>query len=145
MSRLRIPLGLPISIAVLLVLGFIAGPVVRSRFTEEQRAANVFLEAIPFLLIFVAIILAFITLIVLAARSLNGRVSQLVYQRIERVVIAGIVLGIIGMFQPWWFVAYRYGFSVLLVSTLAFILWSHIQPKGKQRQEELTSVSISES
>ncbi len=145
MSRLRIPLGLPISIAMLLVLGFIAGPVVRSRFTEEQRAANVFLEAIPFLLIFVAIILAFITLIVLAARSLNGRVSQLVYQRIERVVIAGIVLGIIGMFQPWWFVAYRYGFSVLLVSTLAFILWSHIQPKGKQRQEELTSVSISES
>lgn len=144
MSWLPVPRGLLISIVVLLVLGSIAGPVVRSSFTEEQRAANVFLEAIPFILTFAAIILAFIAVIVLAARSLNDRISQDTYRRIERVVIAGIVLGIVGMFQPWWFAVYRYGFVLLLVSTLSFILWSHIRPEGVRPQEELTSVSISE-
>ncbi len=65
LSRPRVSLGLPISIAILLILGSIAGPLIRSNFTEKERAANVFLEAIPFILIFVAIILTFITLIVL--------------------------------------------------------------------------------
>lgn len=144
MSRLRVPIGLPISVVVLLVLGVISGPLIRSRFTEEQRAANVFLDAIPFILIFVAVVMIFITLIALAASALNNRVSTRTYQRVERVVIAGIVLGVVGMFQPWWFLAYKYGFTVLLISTLAFILWSHIRPRGVRRQEELTSTSVSE-
>ncbi len=46
MSRLRIPLALPISIVALLILGAISGPLIRSNFPEEARAANVFLEAI---------------------------------------------------------------------------------------------------
>jgi hypothetical protein len=32
------------------------------------------------------------------------------------------------LFQPWSFVFYRYGFVLLLASTLSFILWSHIMP-----------------
>ena len=40
--------------------------------------------------------------------------------------IGGIVLGIIMMFQPWVFVLFRYGFYLLLFSTLAFIVWSHV-------------------
>lgn len=144
MPRLRVPIGLPISVVVLLALGFLSGPLIRSNFTEEERAANVFLDAIPFILIFVAIVLVFVTLISLVASALNNRISIRTYRRVERVVIAGIVLGVVAMFQPWWFLAYKYGFSVLLVATLAFILWSHIQPRGVHRHEELTSVSITD-
>jgi hypothetical protein len=52
-------------------------------------------------------------------------------------------MGVVGMFQPWLQILYKFGFLVLLVSTLAFILWSHIVPQGVRRTEELSSVSIS--
>jgi hypothetical protein len=135
LSRPRVPLGLPISIAILLILGSVAGPLIRSNFTEKERAANVFLEAIPFILIFVAIILTFITLIVLVASALNDNIPRRTHQFVERIIIFGIVGGVIGMFQPWWFLAYKYGFSVLLISTLSFILWSHIRPQRALRNQ----------
>ena len=135
LSRPRVPLGLPISVAILLILGSIAGPLIRSNFTEKERAANVFLEAIPFILIFVAIILTFITLIVLTASVLNDNIPRRTHQFVERIIIFGIVGGVIGMFQPWWFLAYKYGFSVLLISTLSFILWSHIRPRRALRNQ----------
>ena len=134
LSRPRIPLGLPISVAILLILGSIAGPLIRSSFTEKERAANVFLEAIPFILIFVAIILTFITLISLVASILNDNIARRTHQLVERIIMFGIVGGVIGMFQPWWFLVYKYSFVFLLVSTLLFILWSHIRPKRELRQ-----------
>ena len=133
-SRPRVPIGLLISIAILLMLGSIAGPLIRSSFTEKERAANVFLEAIPFILIFVAIILTFITLIVLVGSLLNDNIPRQTHQLVERFIIFGIVGGVIGMFQPWWFLVYKYSFMLLLVSTLSFILWSHIRPKRELRQ-----------
>ena len=135
LSRPRVPLGLPISVVTLLILGSIAGPLIRSNFTEKERAANVFLEAIPFILIFVAIILTFITLIVLVASVLNDNIPRRTHHLVERIIIFGIVGGVIGMFQPWWFLAYKYGFSVLLISTLSFILWSHVRPKRALRNQ----------
>ena len=102
-SRPRVPIGLLISIAILLILGSIAGPVIRSSFTEKERAANVFLEAIPFILIFVAIILTFITLISLVASVLNDNIARRTHTMIERIIMFGIVGGVIGLFQPWWF------------------------------------------
>ena len=134
LSRPRVPLGLPISVAILLILGSIAGPLIRSNFTEKERAANVFLEAIPFILIFVAIILTFITLISLVASVLNDHIARQTHQMVERIIMFGIVGGVIGMFQPWWFLVYKYSFMFLLVSTLSFILWSHIRPKRELRQ-----------
>ena len=134
-SRPRVPIGLLISIAMLLILGSIAGPLIRSNFTEKERAANVVLEAIPFILIFVAIILTFITLITLVASVLNDNIPRRTHQLVERIIIFGIVGGVIGMFQPWWFLAYKYGFSVLLISTLSFILWSHIRPRRALRNQ----------
>jgi hypothetical protein len=144
MSKFRLPLGLPISIVVLLVLGAIAGPLIRSNFSEEARVANVFLDAIPFILVFVAIILAFISIIVIAGNFLNDRIPQSRYLWIERLMIIGIVLGVVGMFQPWWFLAYRYGFNLLLISTLGFILWSHIRPRREQRQAKTKGMPVSE-
>ena len=40
------------------------------------------------------------------------------------------------MFQAVAMVFYTYGFSVLLFSTLAYILWSHVTPAFEDVQEE---------
>jgi hypothetical protein len=143
-KRPRIPVGLLISILVLLVLGAIAGPIIQSLATPEQLANNILLGAIPFILIFIAIVLAFIALIVMVASVLNQNIAPRPYRLVESLLIAGIVLGIVGMFQPWLHVLYKYGFLVLLVSTLGYILWSHITPKGIQRQEEIGGLSLSD-
>lgn len=144
LSRLRVPLALPVSIVVLLVLGFAAGPIIEARTTEEQLAQNVLLSAIPFILIFVAIILVYITLIVMAASVLDGNISRDVHRPIELGLIGGIVVGVTGMFQPWIFGLYRIGFLILLVSTLAYILWSHITPAGVRRRESVGGVAVRE-
>jgi Na+-driven multidrug efflux pump len=140
--RPRVPKGLLIAIAILLILGLISNPIIRSLATPEQLAQNVLLNAIPFILIFAAIILAFIAVISLVADALNNKISQRLYKVIERLLIGGIILGIFGMLQPWLHLAYKYGFLLLLFSTLGFILWSHVTPKRETRGGEIEKVSI---
>lgn len=136
MRRPRAPLALPAIAVALIVLGFAASRLIPTMVTEQQLATNVLLSAIPFILIFVGILLLYITLIVLVASSLNGVVSQRAFRVITRVIIAGILLGIVGMFQPWAMAFYTRGFTVLLISTLAYILWSHVTPAFEDVQEE---------
>jgi Na+-driven multidrug efflux pump len=140
-QRIRIPKGLFITIAILLVLGIISGPIIRSLASEEQMNRNVLLSALPFIFIFAAIILGFIAVIVMVASVLNNQISPRVHKIIEYSLIAGIVLGVFGMFQPWIFEGYRYGFLLLLFSTLGFILWSHVSPRREQQQEEIGSAT----
>lgn len=142
--RFPVPIGLPISVVVLLILGAVANPIISSIFTEKQLSTNVILSAIPFVCIFAAIVLAFITLVAFVASLLNHNIPPEVYRPIELTFIGGIALGILGMFQPWLFLAFRVGFFVLLFSTLGFILWSHVIPKGVQHSEDVGGVSISE-
>jgi len=137
--RFRIPVGLFIAIAVTLILGLVASPLISSLTTPKQRATNVLLSAIPFILIFVAILLTFISLIKMSANLLNDNISPRIFRIVETVLIVGIVLGILGMFQPWLIIFYKYGFIVLLVSTLGFIWWSHIKPKEERRQDDTGS------
>jgi hypothetical protein len=56
--------------------------------------------------------------------------SRRTYSRVERVIIALMLLGIVGMFQPFAIALYRYGFLLLLFSTIGFIIISHIVPKA---------------
>jgi Na+-translocating ferredoxin:NAD+ oxidoreductase RnfE subunit len=135
-KKLPVPVALPISVVVLLILGLIAGPIIKSTASEEQLATNVLLSAIPFILIFAAIILAFISLIVLASNLLSHKIPERIYRPIERIVIAGIVLGVIGMFQPWSFALYRIGFFMVLIFWLCFVLWNHVKPKGEEIAQE---------
>lgn len=123
-----VPIGLPISAVILLILGLIANPLIKNNATEEQLARNVILSAIPFILIFAAIIITFMSLIWFMASRLNDRISPRIYQPIEWMLMGGIVFGILLMFQPWVFILFRVGFLMLLVSTLTYILWSHIRP-----------------
>jgi|SRR5690606_10497522 hypothetical membrane protein len=97
-----------------------------------------------FLAGFVVILLGFIFFIAKVSGRLSGKISQRRYDLVERVIIAGIFLGIVGMFQPWMHAAYRAGFLVLLFSTLAFIVWSHVTPQTTRRNEEIGPVSVSD-
>lgn len=135
-KRPRAPIVLPVIAVFLLVLGLLAGRFIQARATPEQLADNILLSALPFVLIFVAILLGFITLIVLIGNAFNNKIDPRIHSIILNILIAGIVLGIIGMFQPWIFEAYTYGFVLLLVSTLGFIVWSHVAPRREREQEE---------
>jgi hypothetical protein len=137
-------MALPIIIIVLLSLGLLAGPFISSRTTPEQLADNVLLSAIPFLLIFVAILLTFISLIVIVGSMLNNNVPARIYKIIESFLIAGIVFGVLGMFQPWFFYGYKYGFVLLLVSLLLFMVWSHVSPRRETLEQEEESDAMGE-
>lgn len=140
--RPRLPIALPIIIVVLLVLGILAGPYLQSHYSPETLGKNVLLDAIPFILIFVAILLVYISVIIIVGSYLNNNISARSFRLVESILIAGIVVGVVGMFQPWLFKAYTYGFVILLVSTLSFILWSHVVPKSEKFQEEVSRTPV---
>ena len=52
--------------------------------------------------------------------------SRRLYRTLERIFIAMIALGIIGMFQSLQIELYTWGFHILLVGTLAFIVLIHL-------------------
>ena len=138
-----------LGVAVLFwIVGIALIPVVNS-VDAKTKADNVILNGIPFILIFIGVILAFIDFIIWMATRLNNKISEKTYRPIERVLIAGIVLGVIGMFQPFTVVLYTLGFVVLLVSTLSYIAWSHVTPRiaidrASHPHGGLGSVSIGE-
>lgn len=135
-------------IVLVIAIGFVvAGIVTQSAIqslSTKELTDNPLLSGVPFLLIFVGILLTYIDFIIWLATKLNHRVSQKVFRPIERILIAGIVLGIIGMFQPFVMALYTLGFLMLFISLLSYIAWSHIVPQGAQRVAEIGSVSISE-
>jgi hypothetical protein len=127
----------PISAALILsALGVAAFFLIQGTATPEQLAQNVLLSALPFILIFVAIILLFASLIIFTSARLSRKIAVLPHRIIETIAMAGIVLGIFSIFQPWLFILYQPGFLVLLFSTLFFILWSHVEPKRLLLHEE---------
>ena len=130
--RPRVPIALPVIAFVLLILGILATPYIKSHYTVEELGKNVLLNAIPFVLIFAAILLGYITLIVLMVSYLSDNISARSFRIVESILIAGIVIGVVGMFQPWFFFAYTYGFLLLLISIFSFIGWSHIVPKSEK-------------
>ena len=83
-----------------------------------------------------AIIVFYISFIWALATALKEVISPRTYTIVMRIIIAGILLGIVGMFQPWAMAFYTYGFILLLTSTLTYIVWSHITPKVEDVQEE---------
>lgn len=134
-QRIRPPRPLAIIGLALIALGIVWVAFIQPTLSEETRRDAIFLGAVPFLAIFIGILLMFIFSIFVAASRLNGVISQRIYRPVELAIIGGILLGVFGMFQPWVMWGYTYGFLLLLVSTLAFILWSHITPRAEQYDE----------
>ncbi len=85
-------------------------------------------QATIFMIGFIVILGLFIYFIRRVSQRYSDRIDAASFARIERVIIGGIVLGVVGMFQPWLFAGYKLGFQLLLLSTLAFIVWSHVTP-----------------
>lgn len=93
------------------------------------------MQAAIFITGFLIILGLFITFIRWVSHRLSERIAQSTFALVERIIIGGIVLGVLGMFQPWLFIGYKIGFFVLLFSTLAFIVWSHVTPAATQYDE----------
>jgi hypothetical protein len=55
--------------------------------------------------------------------------SHRTYQLVERAIMALMIAGMVGMFQPLVREAFGPSFLVLLFSTIGFIIVSHITPK----------------
>jgi hypothetical protein len=110
----------------LFVLAFIFSSLIPTLPEVTQR--SVLIQAVPFFMTFVGILLIFILLIVLVALRFNGKVPRRTYKGIENLTIAGILFATVCLFNPWSIVPFRYGFLLLLASTLTFILWSHVIP-----------------
>lgn len=125
----RVPWGLLIAAAILFPAGLVARYLIATYTTPKQLAQNVFLNAVPFVLMFVAVLLVFIALVVFVSRTYSGNMRQRTYKVGETIVIGCMLFGIVGIFQPWIMAWYTYGFVVLLIATLAFIVWSHIAPR----------------
>ncbi len=136
-SRVRLLIGFFVSAATLIVLGIIGQPLILQWTTPEARSDNALLGGIPFILIFVGIVVAYIGAITLLATLVNHKIPAPIYNPILNLLIAGIVLGIVGLFQPFLFVLYRIGFWVLLISLVGYMAWSHVVPKTIRRQEEV--------
>lgn len=119
--------------AVLLVLFGLLFP--------RDAGDSVLIRSIPFVAIFIAIILTYILLIFLIALTFNGKVPYRTYRPIELSIILGIVVGVVCLFQPWQLISYKYGFLLLLSTTLFFIMWSHVRPQSQQAGEGLTRFS----
>ena len=70
--------------------------------------------------------------LLLLALGTIGTLARQVLQKnylariIERMTVVGMMVGILGMLQPWQIWLYENGFYVLAISTLGFIIVSHI-------------------
>lgn len=126
-------------IVVGIVLALISPSIVAS--LDEATQSLVLVQALPFFGAFVAILLSYILVIVLLMIRFGGAVPYRVYAPIDLVITLGILAGIFCLFQPFWYVAYRYGFLVLLAATLLFIVWSHVIPRGPKADRHLPPVS----
>jgi len=136
---IRIIRGFAIAIVIMLVFGWLFSLYTDTLSSEQQE--EVLIKAIPFVAVFVSIILVFACLIVVVAIGLEGKVPQRTYRPIEGIIIAGILLGVVGLFQGWKLFAYEVGFLLLLISLAAFMVWSHLSPMPARQSRRLPPLS----
>ena len=127
-KRFRPPTRLLIIAAILLISGLLVQPIT-SKPPEKVTATTVLITGIPFLLIFVAILMTYIAQIVAKSRYYSNHISEKRFNPVFYACMAGIVIGILMMFQPFKLVFFTIGFLVLLFSLLSFIAVSHITPR----------------
>lgn len=137
---IRIVTRFAIAIAIILAFGGLFKLYTDSQLSAEQQD-EVLIKAIPFVAVFVSIVVAFACVIVLVAAWLGGRVPPRSYRPIEAIIIAGILLGVLGLFQGWKLFSYEYGFLLLLASVVSFMIWSHFEPLPLRASKMLPPLS----
>jgi len=83
--------------------------------------------------LFVAAILEFAFIIALTARTVSGRISYRAFMVGVLTIIAGILIGVVLMFQPISPKPFNLGFDFVLIALLAFNIWSHVTPKPREQ------------
>ena len=120
----------PLIVGIILVVIFIAlSKILPPLLTPETG------QWVSFFATLVAILSGFICFIAFMSRLLSGRISERLFGILEKLLIAGILLGIAGMFQPWVPVFYPAGFIVLFAATWIFTLWGYVTPKSAHGTE----------
>ncbi len=56
--------------------------------------------------------------------------NEQTHSLVIKLIIAGLVIGILGMIQPFSLSLFKPGFLILFYSTLGYIVFSHITPKS---------------
>jgi hypothetical protein len=116
-------------ILLMIVIGLVF-PTLTSGASQETQE-SVLYQAIPFVAYFWAILLTYILTIALLAIRFTGRMPVRTHRPMERVLMIGILAGIVSLFQAFAFPPFQYGFPIVLASLLGYILWTHIAPAGK--------------
>lgn len=124
-----------------LVIGLVF-PSISAGISDARARDGVLTRSVPFVAFFIMVLLLYILVIVLVARRFNGRLPNRAHRPIESLAIIGILCGVIFLFQPFFFVSYRFGFLLLLASTLIFILWSHVLPKSAKADALLPPITL---
>jgi lysylphosphatidylglycerol synthetase-like protein (DUF2156 family) len=125
---------------VIFIFGLVSAPL-RDAIFSPETAQEVLLQAIPFVSIFITIILLFMLLIAFVAIRLHKRISYRTHKAIELTLVAGILICLFSMFQSVNMVGYSYGFLFLLSCLLSFILWTHVTPRAISADDSLPSAS----
>ena len=134
--KVKPPFVLLIISVLLVVFGFLYGKFILPTIPEATQIDNVIVIAVPFISYFVAILLVYIFLINLSSQILSYRISAKIYKPVNILIIAGIIVGILMMLQPFTIVLFRISFMVVLVSLLLFMVWSHITPAHVAEEDE---------
>jgi len=61
---------------------------------------------------------------------------QLSVKYFEPVSMWVIIFGIVSLCQPWFLTLHVYGFSIILIGLVGFIVFSHIKPLPEEETEE---------
>jgi hypothetical protein len=131
--------GLGGSAIITFIVGFVFRSLIPS-FPETIRNA-VIIQALPFIAFFASILLLFIMSVALLGVRFHLLVPNRTHRAVEFTIIASILLGIVALFQPWQISPYTFGFSLLLFSVLAFIVWSHVAPRSSRESNILPAFS----
>ncbi len=120
--------GILITAVILFLVGFVIGGLGQPP-PGSKVVANMYFELLRFLLMFLGVILAFIDAIILLATRLNHRIAESLYRPVERILIAAILVGAVGMIQRLNLDLYKFSFLVMFVGTIGYIIWSHLVPR----------------
>ena len=61
---------------------------------------------------------------------------QLSVKFFEPISMWVIIFGIVSLCQPWFLTLHVYGFSIILIGLVGFIVFSHIKPLPEEEAEE---------
>ena len=120
----------PLIVGAILVVIFLVLKTVLPSLLEPDTA-----QWVSFFATLVAILSGYICFIAFISRLLSGRISERVFGLLEKLLVAGILLGIAGMFQPWVPRFYPLGFLLLFAATWIFTLWGYVTPKSAHGTE----------